>query len=162
MPYWISKYSVTVHTTTMIKLLNKMFKTDDNKSHPTPQVTPYQLIGGEAATRKLANRFYDIMATAPEAAELYAIHPLPLDVIRQKFFEFLSGWLGGPGLFEEKYGHPRLRARHMPFPVSPQLRDQWMFCMNKALEEVVQDKMLRMGLSEALGQLASHMINRDN
>lgn len=146
----------------MIKLLKKMFKTDDSKSHPTPQATPYQLIGGEAATRKLANRFYDIMATAPEAAELYAIHPLPLDVIRQKFFEFLSGWLGGPGLFEEKYGHPRLRARHMPFPVSPQLRDQWMFCMNKALEEVVQDKMLRMGLSEALSQLASHMINRDN
>lgn len=146
----------------MIKLLKKMFKTDDSKSHPTPQVTPYQLIGGEEATRKLANRFYDIMATAPEAAELYAIHPLPLDMIRQKFFEFLSGWLGGPSLFEEKYGHPRLRARHMPFPVSPQLREQWMFCMNKALEEVVQDKMLRMGLSEALGQLASHMINRDS
>ena len=162
MPYRISKYSVTVHTTTMIKLLKKMFKTDDSKSYPTPQVTPYQLIGGEEATRKLANRFYDIMATAPEAAELYAIHPLPLDVIRQKFFEFLSGWLGGPSLFEEKYGHPRLRARHMPFPVSPQLREQWMFCMNKALEEVVQDKMLRMGLSEALGQLASHMINRDS
>lgn len=144
----------------MIKLLKKMFNTDDSKSHPTPQVTPYELIGGEAATRRLANLFYDIMETAPEAAELYAIHPLPLDVIRQKFFEFLSGWLGGPGLFEEKYGHPRLRARHMPFTVNPKLRDQWMFCMNKALAEVVTDKMLRDGLSEALGQLASHMINR--
>lgn len=144
----------------MIKLLKKMFKADDSKSHPTPQVTPYQLIGGEAATRRLANRFYDIMATAPEAAELYAIHPLPLDVIRQKFYEFLSGWLGGPALFEQQYGHPRLRARHMPFPVSPKLRDQWMFCMNAALAEVVTDKMLRAGLAEALGQLASHMINK--
>ena len=136
-----------------------MFNNDDSKRHPTPQVTPYQLIGGAEATHRLANRFYDIMATAPEAAELYAIHPLPLDIIRQKFFEFLSGWLGGPGLFEEKYGHPRLRTHHMPFAVSPKLREQWMFCMNQALAEVVTDKMLREGLSEALGQLASHMIN---
>lgn len=143
----------------MIKLLKKMFNTDDSKRHPTPQVTPYQLIGGEAATLRLANRFYDIMETAPEAAELYAIHPQPMDMIRQKFFEFLSGWLGGPGLFEQKYGHPRLRARHLPFTVSPKLRDQWMFCMDSALNEVVSDAMLRAGLSEALGQLASHMIN---
>lgn len=136
-----------------------MFSTDDSKTHPTPQVTPYQLIGGEDATRRLANRFYDIMATAPEAAELYAIHPLPLDAIREKFYEFLSGWLGGPALFEQKYGHPRLRARHMPFSVNPTLRDQWMFCMNSALAEVVADKTLRAGLSEALGHLATHMIN---
>ena len=159
MPYRISKYSVTVHTTTMIKLLKKMFKADDSKSHPTPQVTPYQLIGGAAATLRLANRFYDIMETAPEAADLYAIHPLPLDVIRQKFFEFLSGWLGGPPLFEKKYGHPRLRARHLPFAVDQKLRDQWMFCMDKALDEVVENKLLRDGIRQSIGQLASHMIN---
>ena len=100
------------------------------------------------------------MSTAPEAAQLYAIHPLPLDSIRQKFFEFLSGWLGGPSLFEEKYGHPRLRMRHMPFAVDQQMRDQWMFCMDKALTEVVEDKLLRQGLSHSLAQLASHMINR--
>ncbi len=134
----------------------------DASVHPTPKRTPYELIGGEAATRQLANRFYDIMATAPQAAELYAIHSLPLDTIRQKFFEFLSGWLGGPSLFEENYGHPRLRMRHMPFPVTPQLRDQWMFCMNKALEEVVADPLLRGGLTEALTQLATHMINRES
>ena len=144
----------------MLKKLIQMLS-PKNPAHPTPQQTPYQLIGGEEATRRLANRFYDIMATAPEAAELYAIHPLPLDIIRQKFFEFLSGWLGGPGLFEQKYGHPRLRARHMPFTVNPTLRDQWLFCMNQALAEIVADPVLRGGLSEALGQLASHMINRD-
>ncbi len=147
----------------MFKLLKKMFnqKPDDTKRHPNPQLTPYELSGGEVATRKLADRFYDIMATAPEAAALYAIHPLPLDTIRQIFFELLSGWLGGPSLFEQKYGHPRLRARHMPFPVTPQLKDQWMFCMNAALNEVVADPLLRGGLSEALTQLANHMINRD-
>lgn len=116
-------------------------------------------MGGEAAVRRLANRFYDVMETAPEAHELLAIHPQPLDAIRQKFFEFLSGWLGGPALFEEKYGHPRLRARHLPFTVNQQLRDQWMFCMNQALDEVVEDAMLREGLRQSLGQLASHMIN---
>ncbi len=109
--------------------------------------------------RELANRFYDIMETAPEAKELYAIHPLPLTQIRQKFFEFLSGWLGGPPLFEQQYGHPRLRARHLPFTVNQQLRDQWMFCMEQALDEVVENKLLRDGIRQSLGQLASHMIN---
>lgn len=143
------------------KLVQMIFNksTTNSKSHPTPEHTPYQLMGGEAAVRALANRFYDIMETAPEAKALYAIHPLPLDTIRQKFFEFLSGWLGGPALFEEKYGHPRLRARHMPFTVNAQLRDEWMFCMNQALDEVVTDKLLREGIRQSIGQLASHMIN---
>lgn len=134
--------------------------TANSNPHPTPEQTPYQLIGGEDKVRLLANRFYDIMETAPEAAELYAIHPLPLDIIRQKFFEFLSGWLGGPALFEEKYGHPRLRARHMPFTVDQPLRDQWMFCMNKALDEVVENQVLREGIRQSISQLATHMINQ--
>ena len=133
--------------------------TANSKAHPTPQQTPYQIMGGEETVRLLANRFYDIMQSAPEAAELYAMHPLPLDPIRQKFFEFLSGWLGGPTLFEQKYGHPRLRARHMPFQVNEQMRDQWMFCMNQALDEVVENKTLRDGIRQSIGQLASHMIN---
>lgn len=133
--------------------------TPNSKPHPTPDQTPYVMLGGEETVRRLANSFYDVMETAPEAEELYAIHPLPLDTIRQKFFEFLSGWLGGPALFEQKYGHPRLRARHMPFQVSEQMRDQWMFCMNKALDEVVENKLLRDGIRQSIGQLASHMIN---
>lgn len=143
----------------LIQMFSKNISNQDNTAHPTPGQTPYLLMGGEVVVRKLANRFYDIMATAPEAKELYAIHPLPLDGIRQKFFEFLSGWLGGPALFEQKYGHPRLRARHLPFTVNQQLRDQWMFCMNQALDEVVENKMLRDGIRQSLGQLASHMIN---
>jgi len=133
--------------------------TVNSKPHPTPEQTPYIMMGGEYCVRRLANRFYDIIQSDPLAKELYAIHPLPLDTIRQKFFEFLSGWLGGPALFEQKYGHPRLRARHMPFTVNEQLRDQWMLCMNKALDEVVEDKLLREGIRQSIGQLASHMIN---
>jgi hemoglobin len=140
-------------------MFSKKTNNQDNTAHPKPGQTPYLLMGGEVAVRKLANRFYDIMETAPEAKELYAIHPLPLDSIRQKFFEFLSGWLGGPALFEQKYGHPRLRARHLPFTVNQQLRDQWMYCMDQALDEVVENKMLRDGIRQSLGQLATHMIN---
>lgn len=141
----------------MNKILNKV--TTRSLSHPTPERTPYEIIGGELQVKRLANRFYDIMESAPEAAELYAIHPLPLDAIREKFFQFLSGWLGGPALYEQQYGHPRLRARHLPFTVNKQLRDQWMFCMDKALAEVVEHKLLRQGLSQSFGQLATHMIN---
>ncbi len=133
--------------------------TPNSKAHPTPAQTPYVIMGGADTVRRLANRFYDIMETAPQAAELYAIHPLPLDTIRQKFFEFLSGWLGGPPLFEQKYGHPRLRARHLPFQVDEKLRNQWMFCMDQALDEVVENKLLRDGIRQSIGQLASHMIN---
>ncbi|MDX3773940.1 group II truncated hemoglobin [Chromatiaceae bacterium AAb-1] len=132
----------------------------NSNPHPTPEQTPYEIMGGEEAVRRLANRFYDIMESAPEAAELYAIHPLPLDTIRQKFFEFLSGWLGGPALFEQKYGHPRLRARHMPFTVDQKLRDQWMFCFNTALDDVVEHRLLREGIRQSIAQLATHMINQ--
>ncbi|MBV2130223.1 group II truncated hemoglobin [Rheinheimera sp. SM2107] len=145
-----------------IKKLVKMIvnkTTANSKQHPTPAQTPYYLMGGEPKVRQLANRFYDIMASDPQVAELYAIHPLPLDTIRQKFFEFLSGWLGGPALFEQKYGHPRLRARHLPFQVDEKLRNQWMYCMDKALDEVVDNKLLRDGIRQSIGQLASHMIN---
>jgi len=60
--------------------------------------TTYQRLGGEPVVRAIANRFYDIMSTDPAAKELYALHPLPLDTIRQKFYEFLSGWFEGPQL----------------------------------------------------------------
>ena len=130
------------------------------QNHPTPQTSPYQLIGEELGTRNLAETFYDVMESAPEAKELLALHPQPMDSIRQRFFEYLSGWLGGPPLFESQYGHPRLRARHLPFKVTPQMRDQWMFCMNKALDTTVENKQLREGLRQSFSQLASHMINR--
>jgi len=123
------------------------------------QNTPYYLIGGEAIVHKLANRFYDVMESDPHAADLLAIHPKPLDGIRERFFEFLSGWLGGPDLFVQKYGHPRLRARHLPFQVTARQRDLWMLCMNQALEEVVENNQLRRELQKSFYQLATHMIN---
>ncbi|MCF6442008.1 group II truncated hemoglobin [Pseudoalteromonas luteoviolacea] len=136
-------------------------KTSQNHHAPNPERTPYELIGGEKGALALANRFYDVMASDPYAKPLYDMHPLPLDRIRQVFFEFLSGWLGGPDLFVEKYGHPRLRMRHMPFTINQDLRDQWMYCMDKALDAEIDNPLLREGLRKSLAQLATHMINQD-
>jgi hemoglobin len=99
------------------------------------------------------------MASDEYAKPLYDMHPLPLDRIRQVFFEFLSGWLGGPNLFTEKHGQPMLRKRHMPFTINKDLRDQWMYCMNKTLDIEVDNPLLREGLKQSFGQLATHMIN---
>lgn len=143
------------------KIFTKRSKTEPAQSvHPTPQRTPYEIIGGEQATRNLANRFYDIMQTDAKANELLAIHSQPMTLIREKFFEFLSGWLGGPGLFEKKYGHPRLRARHLPFAIDDTLKQQWMYCMGKALDIEIDNPLLRAQLRQSFNQLATHMINQ--
>lgn len=143
----------------MIKRLFSKSKPAPEQPAPTPEKTPYEIIGGEAGTRAIANRFYDIMASDEYAKPLYDMHPLPLDRIRQVFFEFLSGWLGGPNLFTEKHGQPMLRKRHMPFNINKDLRDQWMYCMNKTLDIEVDNPLLREGLKQSFGQLATHMIN---
>lgn len=125
------------------------------------QITPYELIGGEAAVLGLVERFYFFMDTLPEAAGIRAMHAADLSDARSKLFKFLSGWLGGPDLFIREYGHPRLRQRHFPFAIDANARDQWMLCMNKALDEITMDANFRQNLTQALQQLATHMINQD-
>jgi hemoglobin len=95
----------------------------------------YELIGGETGLRSLVNRFYDLMDTSPEASKIRAFHAKNLNQSREKLFMFLSGWSGGPQLYVEKFGHPRLRMRHLPFSIGTTERDQWLWCMNKALDE---------------------------
>lgn len=123
-------------------------------------LTPYSAIGGAEAVRRLCDRFYDLMDARADAREVRALHPADLTGSRQKFFEFLSGWLGGPPLFTDKYGHPRLRMRHMRFPIASRERDQWMLCMRQALAEEVVDAALRGDLERAFADLADHMRNR--
>ena len=123
--------------------------------------TPYEAIGGEAALRSLVDRFYFYMDILPEAQGIRAMHAASLASAKDKLFKFFSGWLGGPNLFIEEYGHPMLRARHFPFPIGTSERDQWMFCMNKALEEVEMVPQLRENIRTALQQLATHMINQE-
>jgi hemoglobin len=94
------------------------------------------MLGGETGLRSLVNRFYDLMDSSPEAEKIRAFHAESLKRSREKLFMFLSGWCGGPQLYVERFGHPRLRMRHLPFQIGEAERDQWLWCMNKALDEV--------------------------
>jgi len=123
-------------------------------------VSVYELLGGEDGVRALANRFYDEMDRRPEVATLRALHPADLSTTRERFFWFLSGWLGGPQLFMERVGHPRLRARHFPFAVDEAARDAWLLCMRAALVPAALEADVLEKLDAALAQLANHMINR--
>jgi len=119
----------------------------------------YELIGGEAGLRSLVDRFYDIMDSAPEAAGIRALHPKNLAISREKLFMFLSGWAGGPALYAEKYGQPRLRQRHMPFTIGEIERDQWLLCMNKALDESQVHPIVIDQLKSRFAEIADFMRN---
>jgi hemoglobin len=123
--------------------------------------TIYESIGGEQTLRALVDRFYDLMDELPEAAGIRALHPEKLDHSREKLFMFLSGWMGGPQLYVERFGHPRLRARHLPFPIGESERDQWLLCMNRALADVVEDGFTRVQIARSFAQVADFMRNRD-
>lgn len=120
----------------------------------------YQRIGGEAKVRQLVDRFYDHMDELPEAWDVRKLHAESLANSRDKLFDFLSGWMGGPQHYVEKHGHPMLRRRHLPFPIGEAERDQWMHCMRLALGEVVADEELRNELYQAFAKVADHMRNQ--
>jgi hemoglobin len=122
-------------------------------------LTPYDALGGADAVRALVDRFYELMDEWPETFALRQMHPPDLGHARQSLYEFLSGWLGGPPLYIEKNGHPRLRMRHMPYAIGYAERDQWMMCMRTALTERVSDLDLRAALIGAFAQMADHMVN---
>ncbi|CAH0441499.1 group II truncated hemoglobin [Ralstonia pseudosolanacearum] len=119
----------------------------------------FDLLGGEARVRELADRFYDLMDLEPAFAELRALHPPSLEGSRDKLFWFLCGWLGGPSHYIERFGHPRLRARHLPFEIGTRERDQWMRCMALAMQDLGLDDALQMRLMQALWQTADWMRN---
>lgn len=122
--------------------------------------TKYQRIGGKPAIRRLVSRFYELMDEMPEAYTARKIHPRDLSQSGEKFVMFLSGWLGGPQLYVEKFGHPMLRRRHLPYPIGPQERDEWLMCMRIAMDETIADAELRGQIYQAMVPLAEHMLNR--
>lgn len=127
---------------------------------PAAPATPFEWIGGEASVRSLVDRFYDLMDLEPAYAELRALHPGTLDGSRDKLHWFLCGWLGGPQHYTSRFGHPMLRARHLPFSIGIRERDQWMQCMRQAMDEVALDPMLAQRLSDSFFQTADWMRNR--
>lgn len=122
--------------------------------------THYERIGGEEKIRQLVDRFYDLMDEDPDYYGIRKLHPQDLAGSRQKLFMFLSGWMGGPQLFVEAFGHPMLRARHLPYPIGTAERDQWMACMLRAMGDVGLDEALQQELAQAFARTADHMRNR--
>ena len=125
-----------------------------------PPATPYEWQGGEPAVRQLVDRFYDLMDLEPAYAELRAAHGSTLDDARDKLFWFLCGWLGGPDHYQERFGHPRLRARHLPFSIGIKERDQWVACMDQAMAETQVPPDLRARLNQSFMNTADWMRNR--
>lgn len=122
--------------------------------------TPYQRLGGAERVRALVDRFYDLMDLEPAYADLRRVHGYDLASARDKLRWFLSGWLGGPDLYIERFGHPRLRARHLPFSIGIVERDQWMACMNQAMVEEGVEEDLRVRLVQAFFQTADWLVNQ--
>lgn len=125
-----------------------------------PAVTPFDALGGELAVRRLVDRFYDLMDLERGYAGLRALHPSALEGSRDKLHWFLCGWLGGPQLYVEKFGHPRLRARHLPYSIGIAERDQWMACMTQAMRELQIDEAMAARLAESFFGTADWMRNR--
>ena len=126
----------------------------------TSAPTHYELLGGDAGIRRLVDRFYDLMDTAPEAATIRRLHATSLKASREKLHLFLTGWTGGPQLYVERHGHPRLRMRHFPFAIGSRERDEWLWCMDHAIDAHDMPDALRAQLRERFHQLADHMRNQ--
>ncbi|MGL3607271.1 group II truncated hemoglobin [Rhizobium sp. G187] len=124
-------------------------------------ITLYQAIGGDATVKALTDRFYELMDTLPEAARCRAIHPPDLSGSAQKFYDYMTGYLGGPPVYMEKRGHPMLRRRHFVAEIGPAERDEWLLCFRQALEETVHHPKLRELILPAIEKLAHHMQNKE-
>ncbi len=124
-------------------------------------VTLYQAVGGEPTIRALSRRFYELMDTLPDASHVRAVHPPSLTTSEEKFYEYMTGYLGGPPLYIDKYGHPRLRSRHFGAAIGPVERDEWLLCFRQALEETVVNPKLRAMILPPIERLADHMQNKE-
>ncbi len=127
----------------------------------TTNTTTYEQIGGDATVARLCDLFYQLMDSVPQFKGLRDMHPADLGPSRDKLYMFLSGWMGGPDLFVEKFGHPRLRGRHMPFAIGVAERDQWVACMVLAMEQAGIDEDMRGKLLKNFFHTADFMRNKE-
>src|SRR5258708_8137338 len=125
-----------------------------------PTLPPFRGMGGQPTVDRIIDSFYDRMDTLVEAQVIRALHPEDLSATRAALKKYLAEWLGGPAAYTQERGHPRLRARHLPFSIGDEERDAWLFCMRGAMEEVVTDQAAREGILQKLSQVADWMRNR--
>ena len=124
----------------------------------------FDLLGGEPEAtnqiRAIVEAFYDVMDSDEKAKPIRQMHPEDLTSSREKLFMFLCGWTGGPQLYTERYGHPFLRRRHLPFKIGEEERDQWIYCMTKGLLNLKMEEEKIKALLNALYPIADFMRNQ--
>jgi len=125
------------------------------------KLTQYEKLGGENGVRQLVSYFYEEMSSLPSAKKIREMHASNLSQVEKKLFMFLSGWLGGPTLFFDRYGPPRLRARHLSFAIGIEERDQWLLCMDMALNRMDIEKAMHDELMQAFFNTADFMRNKE-
>ncbi len=135
-------------------MINEIDEPNEQKS------TFFEVLGGIEAIRSLVERFYDVMDSDPRASGIRAMHNKDLTSAREKLFMYLTGWTGGPQLYIERYGHPRLRARHLPFSIGESERDQWIYCMVRAMHDLNYDEHVMKQLGSAFWEIADFMRNK--
>jgi hemoglobin len=126
------------------------------------KTSSFERIGGAPTIDRLVETFYDRMDTLPQARTIRAMHPADLGPLKHVFKHYLTEWLGGPKLYSSERGHPRLRQRHMGFPIDSAARDAWMECMDGALAETVADEAARKDIYASFAKLADWMRNRQD
>jgi hemoglobin len=136
-------------------------KTETGTEDVAAEPSAYDLLGGEAVVRRIVDRFYDLMDSDPDFHGIRKLHPDTLDGSREKLFLFLCGWLGGPQYYVEKYGHPMLRARHLPYAIASNERDQWLICMGRAMVDCGVSEPMIDRLLPAFFNTADWMRNRE-
>ena len=122
--------------------------------------TPYQILG-EDGIRELTSTFYDIMDTLPEAASLRAMHAKDLSPMKEKLAQYLTGWMGGPPLYADRYGTVCMTTPHEPYHIGPEERDQWLLCMDMALEQTGASEELVKMLKVPMFRIADAIRNKE-
>lgn len=126
----------------------------------TDTPTPYDLIGGEAVVREIVDRFYDLMDSLPEVKGLRAMHAADLGPMRDRLTAWLVGWLGGPPIYEERFGHVCIASAHAPFAIDATAREHWLLCMLKAIDESAAPPDLKTRLHAPMRRMAEMLQNR--
>jgi hemoglobin len=131
-------------------------------SEPEDLDSPYQMLGGRALVERLAARFYEVMERDEPA--LSAVHRQApgggIDpTVKERFALFLVGWVGGPQEYMERHGHPRLRMRHAGVPVSAEMRDAWLRCMTRAMDDCGVTGHVRAFLDQRFAEVANFLMN---
>ncbi|QRG67912.1 protoglobin domain-containing protein [Brevibacillus choshinensis] len=119
--------------------------------------TPYEMIGGADTLARLVDIFYDHVKQHPDLAPLF---PDDFTEVKERQYQFLTQFLGGPTLYSDIHGHPMLRARHMRFPIGTIQAQAWLSCMQKAMDQAGLEGEIRDHIFDRLRLTAHHMVNQ--